>query len=140
VLRPELPRGAARPAEHHRQLELPARHQPDLGRVVDDLIDRHQREVPRHQLDDGPQAHHGRPDADADEAALGDGRVDDALLAELLQHPLRHLVGALVVADLFAHEEDGRVALHLLGHRLVERFAIAQPRHHIFLGSVFGSA
>ena len=40
------------------------------------------------------------------------------------QHALRHLVGALVVADLFAHEEDALVALHLLGHRLVERFSI----------------
>ena len=30
--------------------------------------------------------------------------------------PSLHLVGALVVADLLAHEEDAIVALHLLDH------------------------
>ena len=49
-------RRAARAAEHDRQLELPARHLPDLGRVVDDLIERDEREVPGHELDDRPQA------------------------------------------------------------------------------------
>ena len=106
VLRAELCGRAARAAEHDRQLELPARHLPDLGRVVDDLIDRDEREVQGHELDDRPQPDHRRADADAGEAALGDRRVDDALLAELLQQALRHLVGAVVVADLLAHEED----------------------------------
>src|SRR6185312_14069421 len=102
------------------------RHEADLGRVVHDLIDGYEREVPRHELDDRPQPGHGRTDADADEAALGDRRVDDALLAELLQHPLRHLVGALVMPDLLAHQEDRFIALHLFAHGLVERFAVAQ--------------
>ena len=106
VLRAQLVRGAARAAEHDRARELPARHLADLGGVVDQLIGGDQREVPGHELDDRPQADHRGADAEAGEAALGDRRVDDALLAELLEHPLRHLVGAVVVADLFAHEED----------------------------------
>ena len=61
---------------------------PDIWRILAalliDLIDRDEREVPGHELDDRPQADHRGADADADEAALGDRRVDDALLAELL--------------------------------------------------------
>src|SRR4029077_13082548 len=84
------------------------------------------REVPRHELDDRPEADHGRPDPHAREPRLGDRRVDDALLAEAREHPFRHLVRAVVVPDLLAHEEDRLVALHLLAHRLAERFAEAQ--------------
>ena len=47
----------------------------------------------------------------------------------LLEHPLADLVGALVVADLFAHEEDALVALHLLDHRLAEGLAVSNAAH-----------
>ena len=76
----------------------------------------------------GRRPDHRGADADADEAALGDRRVDDPLLAELLQQALRDLVGAVVVADLLAHEEDAIVLLHLLGHRLIERLAKSYGR------------
>ena len=62
---------------------------------------------------------------------LGDGRVDDALLAELLEQPLGHLVGAVVVTDLLAHDEDARVAVHLLAQGDVERLAIGHHRHGV---------
>src|SRR5262249_25416503 len=42
---------------------------------------------------------------------------------------LRDLVGTVVVADLFSHDEDALVALHLFTHRLVERFAVADDGH-----------
>src|SRR3712207_4838597 len=71
-----------RAAEGDRALELPARHLADLRGVVDQLIGGDQREVPGHELDDRPHAHHGGTDADPGEAALGDRRVDDPLLAE----------------------------------------------------------
>src|SRR4029078_8587593 len=61
--------------------------------------------------------------ADPGEAGLRDRRVDHPLLAEALEHALRHLVGAVVVPDLLAHEEYRGVALHLLDHRLAERLA-----------------
>ena len=57
---------------------------------------------------------------------LGDRRVDDPARAELVEHPLADLVGAVVLGDLLAHQEDAVVALHLLGHRLVEGFAVVQ--------------
>ena len=64
-----------------------------------------------------------RADADAGEAVLGDRRVDDALGAEFLQQALRDLVGALVLGDLLAHDEDVAVAAHLLGHGVAQRLA-----------------
>src|SRR5690606_19109514 len=73
-----------------------------------------------------------RTDADAREARLGDGRVDHALLAELREQALAHLVRAVVVADLFAHEEDVRIATHLLEQRLTERLAVANLSHQYF--------
>src|SRR5262249_61596283 len=50
-------------------------------------------------------------------------RVEHPALAEVLQHDLGDLVGAVVGADLLTHQEDGVVALHLLAHGLAERFA-----------------
>ena len=129
VLRRDLHGRAARAAEHDRHRELPGRHLVDLRRVVDDLIDRDEREVEGHELDDRTQPDHGRADADAGEAHLRDRRVDHAPLREVLQQALRHLVRALVVPDLLAHEEDVVVAIHLLAHRLVERLAHADDRH-----------
>src|SRR6185503_1676699 len=89
-------------------------------------------EVPRHELDDGAHADHGGADAEPGESALGDRRVDDAVGAELLEHSLRDLVGAVVLRDLFADEEDRRVASHLLLHRLTQRFADLDLGHGYF--------
>jgi hypothetical protein len=69
------------------------------------------------------------PDADAREACLGDGRVDDAALAELLEQALADLVGPLVVAHFLAHEEHALVALHLFAQRLAQRLSVANFTH-----------
>ena len=63
------------------------------------------------------------PDADAGKALLGDGRVDHALVAELLEQALADLVGALVLRHLLAHQEHVLVAAHLLGHGIAQRLA-----------------
>ena len=60
------------------------------------------------------------PDAHPRESLFGDRRVDDPVWPEALEHPLADLVGAVVLGDLFAHEEDAVVPLHLLGHGLVQ--------------------
>ena len=52
------------------------------------------------------------------------------LRTELLEHPLADLVGALVVADLFAHQEDAVVALHLLDHRLAQGLSEPERSRH----------
>ena len=77
----------------------------------------------------GTEPDHRRADADAGEPELGDRRVDDAPLAELLEQALGDLVGALVDADFLAHEEDAVVPLHLFAQRLVERVSVGDDRH-----------
>ena len=129
VLRRELQRGAVRPAEDDRHLVLAARHVEHLRRGVHDLVDREQREVPGHELDDRAKPDHRRADADAGEAELGDRRVDDAHLAELLEESLGDLVRALVDGDFLAHEEDAVVALHLLADGLAEGVSVRDDWH-----------
>ena len=129
VLRGELQRGAVRAAEHDRHLVLAARHVEHLRGGVHDLVEREQREVPGHELDDRAQPDHRRADADAGESELGDRRVDDAHLAELLEESLGDLVRALVDGDFLAHEEDAIVALHLLANGGAEGVSVCDYRH-----------
>jgi len=119
----ELAAGSVVAAEDDGNLELPAGHVAHLRGVVEDLVRRHEAERPAHELDDGPQTVHGRADAQAGKTCLTDGRVNNAFGAKALEHALADLVGAVVVGHFLAHEEDAGVALHLLGHCLVERFA-----------------
>src|SRR5690606_4805271 len=72
---------------------------------------------------------HRRAHAEAHEAELGDGRVDHPLRPVLVEQPARHLVGAVVGADLLAHEEDVLVAREFLVEGLVQRFAKGQLTH-----------
>ena len=112
-----------RAAEDDRRAHLAARHVERLGGRIDDLVDRLHGEVEGHEFDDRLQPGHRRADADAGKAVLGDRRVDDAPRPEFLQQALRDLVGALVLGDLLAHDEDVRVAAHLFGHGVAQRFA-----------------
>jgi hypothetical protein len=61
MLRGELLARTGRHADHQRHAELPARHVPDRGGRVHDLVERQQAEVDRHQLDDGPQPRRAAP-------------------------------------------------------------------------------
>ena len=65
----------------------------------------------------------------ADDRVLGDRRVADPLLAELVQQALGDLEGALEHAHVLAHHEDGLVAAHLLGEGVAERLAHPHHRH-----------
>ena len=54
----------------------------------------------------------------ADDADLGDRRVDHARVAEAVEQAVGHLERAAVRADVLAEAEDVGVALHLLEQRL----------------------
>ena len=56
----------------------------------------------------------------ADDGDLGDRRVDDALRPELFDHAVAGLERAAIRADVFADEENARIAPHLLDHRLAD--------------------
>ena len=68
----------------------------------------------------------------ADDADLGDRRVDDALLAELVDQSVGDLERSAVRADVFADAEDVLVALHLLEQRLANRLEVGDLGHQGF--------
>ena len=74
----------------------------------------------------GRSAGHGRAHADAGEAGLGDRRVEHALGAELLHQAGQHLEGRAGFGHVLAHDEDARIAAHLLGQRFADGFAQRQ--------------
>ena len=116
-------------AEDDGDFELSAGHVADVGGVVDDLVEADEGERPAHEFDDRAQAGHGRADAEAGEAGFADRRVDHAARAEFFEHAGRHLVGAVVLRDFLAHEEDVFVAVHLLGHSGTEGFSELDDWH-----------
>ncbi len=93
------------------------------------MVDRLHGEVPGHEFDDGFQPGEGGADPDPGEAVFGDGRIDDAGGTELIEQPLSHLVGPLVLADFLADDEDRGVRPHLLGHGVTERLAHGELDH-----------
>ena len=95
-----------------------AAHVADLRGVVDDLVAGDGGEAPEHQLHHRAQAEHGGADAHADEAGFGDRRIDDALVAVFFPEALGDFVGAVVLGDFLADEDDVRVALDFLGEGL----------------------
>ena len=107
----ELASGAGGHSDHQWNVELAARHVKHRRGVVHDLVERQQAEVDGHDFDDRPHAAHRRADSSADEGRLRQRRVADALGAELLEQSLAHREAAAVSADIFAHQEDARVAI-----------------------------
>ncbi len=125
VLRRRPARGAHRRANDERHLPRAARHVMDLCGLVDDLIHDERQEIAEHDVDDRTQTGHRRADAEAREARLGDRGVDDALRSELLDQPLHDLERGARFGDIFAKQDDPRVAAHFLRKRLADRVAEA---------------
>ena len=105
------------------QLGLAAEHVAVLGGLVDDLVHGDAHEVRVHELGHGPGTGDGGANRRPADGRLGNGRVDDAFLAPLLQQAGRHVVGPAPDADFLAHDEDVGVAGHLLVQGFVQRLA-----------------
>src|SRR6056297_2160270 len=133
MLRGQLLAGAGGHADHHGHAELSARHVPDRGGRVHDLVEREQAEIDRHQLHDRPQPGRRSTDARAGETRLAERRVADAVLAELVHQTLRHRVASAIGADIFAHEKNAVVPLHRVADRLFDRLAIGRL-HYLAAG------
>ena len=145
VLRGDARGGAIGSPEHDGAMHLAARHIERLGGGIDDVVDRLHGEVPGHELDDGLEAGEGRADAHPGKAIFGDRRVDHAGRAELVEQALGHFVGALIFADLLAHDEHRRIAAHLFRHGVAQRLAHGHADHlgtrrDLGLGARLGSA
>lgn len=76
------------------------------------------------------------------EAHLGNGRINDSLLAKSVQQALGDLVRAVVLRNLLAQDEDLGVALQLLGQRLVQGISdgVLLDAGALGVGSVLGRA
>ena len=126
VIQPAADVAAARRADDDRHRRAAAVAVAQRRRLVDDLIEAARDEVGELHLGDRPVAAQRRADADADDRRLGNRRVDDAHLAELLVQPLRHAERAAVGADVLAEHEHLRIAPHLFGERLADGFEVGQ--------------
>src|SRR5579872_342704 len=125
MLRRELTAGARGHPDHQWNIELAARHVKDRRRVVDDLIQRQQAEVNRHDLDNRSHAVHRRSDSGPDERRLGQRCVPDSLGTELVEQSLAHRVASAVSAYILAHQENARVAIHRIANSLSHGFAVS---------------
>ena len=133
VLTAHLLRACVGATKHNWAVVLAARHLANLRRVIEDLVKRNRAEIPSHKLDNRTKSDHRGAHAQSREAALGDRRIDHALGPELLEHALADLVGAVVVADLFAHEKDRAVSLHLFNHGLAQGLAVSERSHDVLV-------
>src|SRR4030095_16399148 len=75
---------------------------------------------------DGAHSHHRGTDRGPDDGRFGERRVDDALLAELLDQTVGDFEGASVDADVFAQQEHALIAGHLLANAGPDRVHVGR--------------
>ena len=93
-----------------------------LGDKICNLIECANDEVDELHLADRPQADVAHPAGRADDGALADRRVNHALPAKPFQQSFACFERAAVHADIFAHQQNGGISLHLLKHGLPDGF------------------
>src|SRR5207237_3684244 len=89
------------------------------GGVIDDLLERRGAEVRELHLRDRHETTERGADGNADDARFGDGRVDDAIGAELFDEPVGHAEDAAPNADVLPQEDEPLVAPELALERVV---------------------
>src|SRR5947209_11751312 len=92
---------------------LSAKHVVDFRSVIDDFIHGQYDEIDGHNLYNGSQSQHGGTCSHAHKAIFADGRIHNALRAELFQETGSDLIRALEVANLLSQQEDILIALEL---------------------------
>ena len=115
---------AGRHADHERHAELIARHVAHRRCGIENLVERKQAEIHRHQFDDRAHAGHCGTDAGAGKPRFRQRRIADPFGPEFRQQPFAHRVAAAITADVLAHQKDALVALHCIADRLAHRIAI----------------
>ena len=129
VIEPAADAAAHRGADDELGRILTARSIAVLGKLGDDLVVGRKDEVGELDLGNGHQAVERHADGRADDAALREGRVDDAVVAELVVKARRHAEDAAHLADVFAHDDDARIAPHLQPEPVVDRLHHVHLRH-----------
>ena len=129
VVEPAVDAAAERRADHHRHRPVAVGPVPGAGRLADDLVERRVDEVGELDLGDRQEAVQRGADGDADDARLGERRVQDARLAEPGMQPVGGTEDATLAPDVLAHDEHALVPLHLFGDRGADRFDHAHLGH-----------
>src|SRR6266699_5808392 len=93
-----------------------------LGHKICNLIEGTDDEVDELHFADGAQSAVAHSTSGADNSALADRSINDALPAEPLQESLTRLESPAVYPDVFAHQNNRRVAFHFLKHCLLDSF------------------
>src|SRR5579885_1415973 len=93
-----------------------------LGDEIRDLVESADDEIDELHFGNGTQAEIAHPARRADNGALTDGRIDDALPAKALKQAFAGLESAAVHTDILTEENNGRVPLHFLEHGLPDSF------------------
>src|SRR5262245_36745823 len=117
------------PAEHYGGVELAGGHLHHVRGVVYYLVERYQGKAKGHEFDYWAESNHRCADTESGKTAFADRCVEHPLRAELVEEPLTDFVGPVVFGNLFAQQENVRVALHLFIQRLVDGLAVADFSH-----------
>ena len=112
---------AVRDPDDHRHQQVALRARVHLGHLRHDLVERRVDEAVELDLDDRPVATHRQPDRRAEDSALGQGGVDDAVLAEVLLQGVGDPEHAAQLADVLTEQDDLVVLLHVEGPRQGDR-------------------
>ena len=112
----------------------------DAADLAHDLVERGVHEVGELHLGDRPQAVDRRAHRGAGDHPLGEGRVEDALVAVLGPQALGRAEDAALLADVLAEDHDALVALHLLVHGEADRLEDVELGHQCASPSIGSSA
>jgi hypothetical protein len=120
---------AARHAHHHGRRELPTAPIAQARQLAHDLVVSGIDIVRELDLGDRPQAIDRHADRRRDDAAFGNGRVEDAMLTEALLQAVSDAKHPTEIADVLAHDHDRRVALHERAQPRVQGLDHVHARH-----------
>jgi hypothetical protein len=121
--------------DHHRDADLALRPVVHLGDLGHDLVVGRVDEAVELDLTDRPVPSDRQADGGADDARLGQRRVDHPLLAEVLLQPVGDPEDAAELADVFAHDDDLVVGLQGPPQAEVEGLAEGVDLRHEWLPS-----
>ena len=118
---------SVRRPEHHRCSEDAVSTIAHPGSLSHDLVEGGPDEICEFYLCNGPHSVHGRAEGDSRDGRFGQWRIDNPLFAKLLQKSVGCQKDPAAGRNVLTHDEDRRIAPHLLTHRLSCRL---ENRHY----------
>ncbi|SKT96869.1 Uncharacterised protein [Mycobacteroides abscessus subsp. abscessus] len=100
-----------------------------LGHLTDNLIEGRVYESVELDFTDRTVSPHGQTDRGADNSGLGQRRVDDAMVAEILLQPVGHPEDTAELADILSHDDHLVVVLQRRPQASVQGTGHSHPGH-----------